>query len=101
MTSQIPPISVSILDREYKVACEPEEREALKAAASLLDERMREIKKAGNLMALERIAVMAALNMADELVKLKSLDAQRRERVDSRIRQLADELEGALAPSID
>jgi cell division protein ZapA len=101
MTAQDPPISVSILDREYKVACEPSEREALRAAASLLDDRMREIKQAGNLMALERIAVMAALNMADELVKLKSLDQQRRERVDSRIRQLADELEGALSPAMD
>jgi cell division protein ZapA len=101
MPSQDAPISVSILDREYKVACEPSEREALRAAASLLDERMREIKKAGSLMALERIAVMAALNMADELVKLKSLDQQRRERVDSRIRQLADELEGALGPAMD
>ena len=101
MTGQNTPISVSILDREYKVACEPDEREALKAAANLLDERMREIKKAGNLMALERIAVMAALNMADELVKLKTLDTKRRERVDSRIRQLADELEGALGSPID
>ena len=52
-------------------------------------------------MALERIAVMAALNMADELVKLKSLDERRRERVDSRIRQLADELEGALGNRMD
>lgn len=101
MSTDKPPISVSILDREYKVACEPEEREALKAAANLLDERMREIKKAGNLMALERIAVMAALNMADELVKLKSLDEQRRQRVDTRIRELADELEGALGAGMD
>ena len=101
MTSPTAPISVSILDREYKVACQPGEREALIAAANLLDERMREIKDAGNLMALERIAVMAALNMADELVKLQSLDKKRHERVDLRIRQLADELEGALRPPID
>ena len=44
MTTPIAPISVSILDREYKVACPPEEREALRAAANLLDERMRQIK---------------------------------------------------------
>lgn len=101
MSADTPPISVSILDRDYQVACKPEEREALRAAASLLDDRMREIKKSGNLMSLERIAVMAALNMADELVKQQALDRQRSERVDSRIRKLADQLEGALTPGMD
>lgn len=102
MSSQSAPISVSILDRDYQFTCQPEEREALKAAAALLDERMREIKKqSGNLMALERIAVMTALNLADELLKLQSLDQARREQVDRRIRYLADELEGALVAAMD
>jgi cell division protein ZapA len=101
MSSESAPISVFILDREYKFTCQPHERAALKSAAGLLDERMREIKKSGNLMALERIAVMAALNMADELIKLQSLDQQRQERVDQRIRRLADELEGALDQGMD
>ena len=101
MSSQTTPISVFILDREYKFTCEPHERDDLKAAAALLDDRMREIKKAGNLMALERIAVMAALNMADEVVKLKSIDRQRKEQVDQRIRNLADQLDGALGATID
>ena len=90
------PISVSILDREYQFACQPEERKALKEAAIFLDERMRSIKGAGRLMALERIAVMTALNLADELLKLKNNEKHRQENVDSRIRMLADELEGAL-----
>ena len=101
MSTQAAPISVFILDREYRFTCEPHEREALKAAAEFLDSRMREIKESSNLMALERIAVMTALNLADELLKLQSLSQQRVERVDQRIRRLADELEGAIADGMN
>jgi cell division protein ZapA len=90
------PISVAILDREYQFACEPEERKALKEAAIFLDERMRSIKGAGRLMALERIAVMTALNLSDELLKLQKNEKHRQDSVDSRIRMLADELDDAL-----
>jgi len=90
------PISVEILDREYQFACEPSEREALKAAALFLDERMRSIKNAGRLMALERIAVMTALNLSDELLKLQKIEKHRQQNVDSRIRLLVNELDDAL-----
>lgn len=95
------PISVSILDREYQFTCKPDEREALKEAAQLLDGRMREIKATGNLMALERIAVMTALNMSDEILRLRSAGEERQQRLDNRIRRLADELEDALSASMD
>ncbi len=90
------PISVSILDREYQFACQADERKALKDAAIFLDERMRSIKGAGRLMALERIAVMTALNLSDELLKLQTHEKHRQENVDNRIRILADELDDAL-----
>ena len=90
------PISVEILDREYQFACKPAEREALKAAAVFLDERMRSIKNAGRLMALERIAVMTALNLSDELLKLQETEKHRQENVDNRIRMLVNELDDAL-----
>src|SRR5210317_2102010 len=90
------PITVSILDHDYQFACQPDERKALKEAAAFLDERMREIKGAGRLMALERIAVMTALNLSDELLKLQKNEKHRKEKVDSRIRMLADELDNAL-----
>lgn len=95
------PISVTILDREYQFTCPPEEREALREAARLLDARMREVKASGNLMALERIAVMTALNMSDELLKLRRLQADRVERVDKKIRFLADQLDDALTAPMD
>lgn len=94
-------LSVSILDRDYQFTCPPDERDALKAAALFLDEKMREVKSAGNLMALERIAVMTALNLSDELLKLRSNDQRRKEQVDQRIQMLANELDNALAAAMD
>jgi cell division protein ZapA len=91
-------ISVAILDREYQFACRADERQALKEAALFLDEKMRSIKGAGRLMALERIAVMTALNLSDELLKLQKNEKYRQENVDSRIRLLANELDDALDP---
>ena len=99
--SEKEPISVMILDREYQFGCSAEERAALREAAELLDGRMRDIKAQGNLMALERIAVMTALNMADEIIKLRQLGVDRATQVDERIRLLADELDNALDRSID
>ena len=90
------PITVAILDRDYQFACQPEERKALKEAADYLDDRMRSIKGEGRLMALERIAVMTALNLADELLRLQKYEKHRQKNVDSRIRMLADELDDAL-----
>ena len=101
MTGASDLISVSILDRDYQFTCPDDEREALKAAALFLDEKLRETKSTGNLMALERIAVMTALNLSDELLKLRAMDQRRQEQVDSKIRMLADELDDALNAGLD
>lgn len=62
-------VLVRILDREYQVACPPQERDALTAAAKQLDDRMRAIRASGHVIGLERIAVMAALNLSHELLQ--------------------------------
>ena len=61
-------VNVRILDREFLVGCQPDERDALLSAAQLLDTRMREIRGNNRMVALERIAVLAALNLAAELL---------------------------------
>jgi len=66
------PVEVKILDREFTVGCEPGERDSLMAAATLLDARMREIRGAHKMAALDRIAVLAALNLAHELQALRA-----------------------------
>lgn len=65
-------IDVSILGRDYKIACKESERTELLQAVALLDARMREIRDAGKVAAVDRIAVMAALNLANELLRMRA-----------------------------
>lgn len=65
-------VFVRILDKEYQVACPPGERDALLQAAHNLDQRMRGIRNSGSVIGLERIAVMAALNLSHELLEAAS-----------------------------
>jgi cell division protein ZapA len=68
------PVDVRILDREFTVGCEPGERDKLMAAATLLDARMREVRGNNRMAALDRVAVLTALNLAAELLQIKSND---------------------------
>ncbi len=63
------PVKVDILDKQYLVACPKEEKPALLRSASYLDQKMREIRDTGKVVGVERIAVMAALNIAHELLQ--------------------------------
>lgn len=65
-------VDVSILDRQYRIACPDEERESLMAAVDYLDKKMREIKDSGKIAGTDRIAVMAALNITHELLAAKT-----------------------------
>lgn len=66
------PVSIRLLDREYTVGCEPDERDSLLSAAKLLDSKMREIRGNNRMAALDRVAVLAALNLAHELQQMRS-----------------------------
>lgn len=61
-------INVTILDKEYRVACPPDSRQALLEAAEFLDKRMSEIRNSGKVFGVERIAVMAALNITNDFL---------------------------------
>lgn len=63
-----PTVTVSILDQHYQVSCPPEQQDALLDAGRYLDEQMRGIRSKGRVIGVERIAVMAALNMAFEVL---------------------------------
>ena len=90
------PVSVIILDKKYQFACSPEERNDLIEAARNLDERMSEIRDSGRLLSLERIALQAALNFSADLLRIQRREAQRTEKIDDRIRLLADQIDDAL-----
>lgn len=69
------PVSIRLLDREYTVGVEPGERDSLMAAARLLEAKMREVRGANRMAAVDRIAVLAALNMAHELQQARDGNA--------------------------
>jgi len=65
------PVNIRILDREYTIGVDPDGRDSLMAAAKLLDGKMREVRGANRMAAVDRIAVLAALNLAHELQQLR------------------------------
>ena len=65
-------VSVDILDKEYQVACPPNEELALANAARYLDQHMRDIRSTGKVIGLERVAIMAALNLSHQVLVMKS-----------------------------
>jgi cell division protein ZapA len=71
-TKAVHSLDVKILDREYRVAAPETERDSLLISVAYLDQKMREIRDAGKIVGTERIAVMAALNIAHELLTAKS-----------------------------
>ena len=92
-------VSVRIMEKEYVIACPYEERTALLDTAEFLNTRMREVRDSCKVVGLDRIAVMVALNLANELLRLKNHDA-RLEKIESdasgRIRALRERVEGAI-----
>ncbi len=86
-------ISVSILDKDYEVACAPDEVDALRASARHVDRQMRAIKNSGKVIGLDRLAVMAALNIANDYLGAEARCGQIEKRVD----RLAEKLRGVLA----
>jgi cell division protein ZapA len=68
MSKEPPGLDISILGRQFRVACPEDEQKDLLKAVSYLDQKMREIRDAGKVIGVERIAIMAALNIAHELL---------------------------------
>ena len=67
-------VSVRILEKEYHITCPMEERSDLLDSAEFLNNKMREIRDTGKVVGLDRIAVIAALNMANELLRVRNRD---------------------------
>ncbi|MCC5866414.1 MAG: cell division protein ZapA [Wenzhouxiangella sp.] len=91
------PVTVRILEREYRVMCTPDQRRDLMESALYLDQQMRQVRDTGRISSMDKIAVMCALNMAEEVLKLRQQLAEREQKVDRRIRDLAGRLDRALA----
>ena len=88
------PVNVKILDREFTVGVEADERDSLMAAAHLLDARMREIRGSNRMAALDRVAVLTALNLAHELLQLRQAAEQRDQALNRTLGDLNRKLDG-------
>lgn len=85
-------VRLRILDAEYQVSCPPEEQESLLSAARFLDEKMRAIRSSGTAIGVDRIAVIAGLNLAHELQrKNRSIEQENGD-----IKRLTDKIASAL-----
>ena len=89
-------ISVRLLDRESRVACPADERSDLLDSAEYLDTKMREVRDGGKVVGLDRIAVISALNLANELIKLRRNGSVVDSDLGSKIRTLRERVESAL-----
>lgn len=95
--SEIKTAVVHILDREYRVSCPDDERDALLASARYLDEQMRTIRETGKIIGLERIAVMAALNITHEMLQKPAVKGAKKSAIDEeRIGSLIDKIDRTL-----
>ena len=96
MNEDMQRVTVRLLDKEYQVACPEDEREALLESAELLNRKMKEIRDSGKVVGVDRIAVMAALNLCHEMLQGRTSNMKADERLLGRIRVLNDALAGAL-----
>jgi cell division protein ZapA len=93
-------VKIKILEKEYLIACQPSQEEDLRTSARLLDQRMREIHKHGRVIGTDRIAVMAALNIAHEFIQLQRIRPTLDEDSAERLQRLQMQITTALAPEL-
>jgi cell division protein ZapA len=99
MTENFAQVSVRILDKEYQVACPVDERTELLDSAEVLNAKMREIRDSGRVVGLDRIAVIAALNMANDLLQAQARDRLLDGDLSDRLKLITDRVENALGES--
>jgi len=89
------PVAVNILDREFLIACTPEERPGLLAAARYLDGKMRDMRNSARAAGLDRIAILAALNISHELLAERERGSVEAARLAEKLQMLNAKLERA------
>jgi cell division protein ZapA len=99
MTEQYAQVSIRILDKEYTIKCPAAERTDLLDSAEVLNVKMREARDAAGVVGLDRIAVIAALNMASDLLNAQARDRLIEGDVSARLKTISDRVESVLGES--
>lgn len=95
MSNDVSSLNIKIMDKEYRVSCPADEQESLLASAEFLNVKLNEIKGKGSIIGAERIAIMAALNLAHELLNNQAFK-DRYEDMDDRVGNLQEKIDIAL-----
>jgi len=96
MRTETSPVTVQILDKEYRIACAEDERDALLSSAHYLNQKMKEVRDTGKVIGVDRIAVMTALNIAHDSINNKSQKENLSRTMGDRLRQLQRKLENTV-----
>ncbi|SIQ82350.1 cell division protein ZapA [Marinobacterium stanieri] len=94
MSADARTVTVKLLDKEYTISCPDGAEAELLASADYLNQKMQEIRQSGKIIGLERIAVMAALNMSHELIKNHE---QQRQNIETNLRRLGQKIDHSLS----
>ena len=96
MNNKPQPVSLMIMSKEYRIACDFEEQDALIHSAQKLDVQMRKMRDSGKINGPDRIAVMAALNLAHELELVKNQNSLLNQKLNECLNKLSQKIENAL-----
>jgi cell division protein ZapA len=96
MNKKPQPVSLTIMGKEYRIACDPEEQDALIHSAQQLDVQMRKMRDSGKINGPDRIAVMAALNLAHELELVKDQNTLLNQKLNECLIKLSQKIENVL-----
>jgi cell division protein ZapA len=96
MNQKPQPVSLIIMGKEYRIACDPEEQDDLIHSAQQLDVQMRKMRDSGKITGPDRIAVMAALNLAHELQMMKNQNAMLNQRLSECLTKMSHKIENVL-----
>ena len=96
MNNTAQPVSLMIMGKEYKIACVPDEQNDLIQSAGQLDMQMRQMRDSGKVTGADRIAVMAALNLAHELQLMKNQNAMLNKTLGECLAKMTHKIENVL-----
>ncbi len=90
------PVSLTIMGKDYRIACDPDEKDDLIHSAQELDQKMRKIRDSGRVSGVDRIAVMAALNLAHELRVMRNQNAMLTQSLNENLANMRHKIENVL-----
>ena len=96
MANKSVPVTVEIQDKEYRIGCPRGEEEALISTARYVDQKMQEVRAAGKVIGNDRIAVMAALNIAHELIQQQSKESEYNDGSILKVKAMQERIQHAL-----